>query len=69
METEPEQKPKVRKRPFKRRTLQMAPCCWCGVPTECIHKTKTLKCWDCRMKMIKDYQYAHNAMNTYHQYL
>lgn len=59
----------VRKSPFKRRKIQEHPCCWCGKPTECIHRTKTLKCWNCRMKMIKDYQHQHNALNTHIQYL
>jgi hypothetical protein len=52
----------TRKRPFKRRTMQVAPCCWCGKPTDCVHKTKQLKCWDCRMKMIKDYQHKHKSL-------
>jgi hypothetical protein len=55
---------KVRQRPFKRRTMQVAPCCWCGKPTDCVHKTKQLKCWDCRMKMIKDYQYKHRSLQV-----
>lgn len=62
--TEDQQQPITRKRAFKSRTLKTAPCCWCGKPTECIHKTQTLKCWDCRMKMIKDYQYQHRAMQA-----
>ena len=63
METEPKAK-----RP-KRRFLKEAPCCWCGRNTECIHITKTLKCWDCRMKMIKTYQFEHRSMqvNNYNQ--
>ena len=56
------QKTTKRIRSFKRRTLKTAPCCWCGQETECIHKTKTLKCWDCRMKMIKDYQHEHRSL-------
>lgn len=71
METEQTtpQKVKTRQRAFKSRTLKEEPCCWCGKLTECIHKTKTLRCWDCRMKMIKDYQHTHNAMNTIRQYI
>jgi hypothetical protein len=64
MSNQSEQQPTIRKRAFKRRTMQTAPCCWCGQPTECIHRTSTLKCWDCRMKMIKDYQYQHRAMQA-----
>jgi hypothetical protein len=58
-----------KRNPFKGRKMQTHPCCWCGEPTTCINKTKTLKCWDCRMKMIKDYQHQHNALNTHQHYL
>ena len=58
-----------RKRSFKTRTFKEYPCCWCGQLTECIHKTQTLKCWTCRMKMIKDYQHSHNAKNVLTQYI
>ncbi|HET6716396.1 MAG TPA: hypothetical protein VFG90_04650, partial [Nitrososphaeraceae archaeon] len=44
--------------------FKLAPCCWCGQPTECLHITATLKCWDCRMKMIKDYQYRHRSLQV-----
>ena len=56
------------KRPFKRRTLNIIPCSVCGIPTECVNKTKTLKCWNCRMKMIKDYQHEHRALKIYTNY-
>lgn len=73
METKQNPPPKIsssnKRNPFKRRKMQTAICCGCGQPTECVHKTKTLRCWECRMKMIKDYQHKHNAMNTIRQYL
>lgn len=52
----------------RRQQFKTAPCCWCGKETECVHATKTLKCWDCRMKMIKDYQKERKALKIYTNY-
>lgn len=46
------------------RKFKLAPCCKCGTMIECVHRSKTLKCWDCSMKMIKKYQRQHNALHV-----
>jgi len=50
------------------KTLKIAPCSQCGEPTPCINRTKELKCWDCRMKMITDYRREHRSLKIHTNY-